>query len=73
MAERYIKDNGDSFQEVEAIVISSGTESAGKIPALGPDGKLSITMYDAGSELNIDGGHPDSIYISSLIINGGTP
>lgn len=73
MADKYLKDNGSSLQEVEALVVSHGVSDAGKIVATSSDGKLDPSVYVAGSELNIDGGTPTSIYVPALRVDGGTP
>ena len=54
MADKYISFDRTSgkFKEKEATVTSSGTDDAGKIVALGSDGKLDVTVLPAGLEMN---------------------
>jgi hypothetical protein len=48
MADKYLKQSGASFSEVEGLVASAGSGSAGKIPALGSDGRLNANMMPSG-------------------------
>ena len=48
MADKYLKNNGGSFAEVEGLTSSAGAGDAGKIPALDSAGKLDNTMMPTG-------------------------
>ena len=48
MAEKYLKNSGGQFAEVEGTTTSSGAGSAGKIVALDSAGKLDNTMMPTG-------------------------
>jgi len=54
MAEKYLKFDRTTgrMKEVEATTTSSGTADAGKIVALGSDGKLDLSLMPAGIEAN---------------------
>lgn len=48
MAEKYIKNNAGQLAEVEATVVSTGTNEAGKIIALDASGKIDTTILPTG-------------------------
>lgn len=48
MAEKYIKNNAGQLAEVEATVVSTGTNEAGKIVALDASGKIDTTILPTG-------------------------
>lgn len=48
MAEKYLKNNGGQYAEVEATVTSAGAGDAGKIVGLDGSGKLSTTVMPSG-------------------------
>lgn len=48
MADKYLINDGAKFKQVEATTVSTGVAQAGKIPALGADGRFSASMMPAG-------------------------
>ena len=48
MADKYLKNNGGILTEEEAATSSSGSEDAGKIPALDSGGRIDSTMMPVG-------------------------
>lgn len=48
MADKYLKNSNGSLAEVEGTTISAGASDGGKIPALGPNGKLDDSMMPTG-------------------------
>lgn len=54
MADKYLKIGADGLPaEVEGLQSSAGVGDAGKIPALGADGRFSTTMMPAGIGQNV--------------------
>lgn len=49
MVDKVLRRVNGQNQQYTPIVASAGAADAGKIPALGPDGKLDPTLYNAGS------------------------
>jgi len=87
MAEKYLKESGYSFTEVEGLVESLGVSSAGKIPALNSKGRLDKSLVGTKNtyRLSSQGGSFETLseaftYFSTLtqtegirlIIDGGS-
>ncbi len=49
MVDKVLRRVNGQNQQYTPIVASAGAADAGKIPALGPDGKLDPTLYNAGA------------------------
>lgn len=72
MADKYIRNNGGTLTETEAITSSAGAVDAGKIIALDSTGRIDNSMMPVGSgDSNIDGGFANSVYLPSQLIDGG--
>ena len=65
MADKYLRDSAGDLQEVEATTTSAGVADAGKIPALGADGKFDPSLYGAGV-----GGSATTMVASETLVAG---